>query len=122
MAVELGVPIAMGSDCGGNESHRHGQNALELECYVRCGMTPIQAITCATREGARVMRMADDIGTIEQGKLADLVVIDGDPLSDISLVRTGVVGVVQDGRVIRDDLGLMDELRADRRGAEVAIA
>ena len=64
-----------------------------------------------------MMRMADDIGTIEPGKLADLVVIDGDPLSDISLVRTGVVGVVQDGRVIRDDLGLMDELRADRRGA-----
>jgi hypothetical protein len=38
-------------------------------------------------------------------------------VSDISLVRTGVVGVVQDGRVIRDDLGLMDELRAERRGA-----
>jgi len=115
MAVELGVPIAMGSDCGGNESHRHGQNALELECYVRCGMTPMQAITSATREGARVMRMSDDIGTIEPGKLADLVVIDGDPLTDISLVRTGVVGVVQDGRVVRDDLGLMDGLRADRR-------
>jgi imidazolonepropionase-like amidohydrolase len=85
-------------------------------------MTPMQAITSATREGARVMRMTDDIGTIEPGKLADLVVIDGDPLSDISLVRTGVVGVIQDGRVIRDDLGVMDELRADRRGAAVAIA
>jgi imidazolonepropionase-like amidohydrolase len=68
------------------------------------------------------MRMADDIGTIEPGKLADLVVIDGDPLSDISLVRTGVVGVVQNGRVIRDDLGLMDELQADRRGSAIAIA
>jgi len=117
MAVELGVTIAMGSDCGGNESHRHGQNALELECYVRCGMSPTQAITSATMGGAAVMRMSDAIGTIEPGKLADLVVIDGDPLSDISLARTGVVGVVQDGRVIRDDLGLMDELRAERRGA-----
>ena len=48
--------------------------------------------------------------------------IDGDPLSGISLVRTGVVGVVQDGRVVRDDLGLMDELRADLRGARVAVA
>jgi len=122
MAVELGVKMAMGSDCGGNESHRHGENARELECYVRCGMTPMQAITSATREGARVMRMADDIGTIEPGKLADIVVIDGDPLSDISLVRTAVVGVVQDGRVIRDDLALMDELRGDRRGAAVAVA
>ena len=59
------------------------------------------------------MRMEDDIGTIEPGKLADLVVIDGDPLSNISLVRTAVVGVVQDGRVIRDGLRLLDELRAD---------
>jgi imidazolonepropionase-like amidohydrolase len=122
MAVEVGVTIAMGSDCGGNESHRHGQNARELECYVRCGMTPMQAITSATREGARVMRMEDDIGTIAPGKLADLVVIDGDPLSDISLVRTAVVGVVQDGRVIRDDLALMDELRAERRRAALAVA
>ena len=68
------------------------------------------------------MRMADDIGTIEPGKIATSSSIDGDPLSDISLVRTGVVGVIQDGRVIRDDLGVMDELRADRRGAAVAIA
>jgi imidazolonepropionase-like amidohydrolase len=121
-AVELGVKIAMGSDCGGNESHRHGQNALELECYVRCGMTPMQAIVAATKVGAGVMRMGDSIGTIEPGKLADLVVVDGDPLSDISLTRTAVVGVVQDGNVIRDDLGLLDELRADRRGTEAAVA
>jgi imidazolonepropionase-like amidohydrolase len=112
----------MGSDCGGNESHRHGQNALELECYVRCGMTPMDAISAATKVGAEVMRMGDSIGTIEPGKLADLVVIDGDPLADISLVRTGVVGVVQDGRVVRDDLGLMDELQADQRGAAALVA
>jgi imidazolonepropionase-like amidohydrolase len=115
MAVDLGVRIAMGSDCGGNESHRHGQNALELECYVRCGMTPMEAIVAATKTGAEVMRMADSIGTIEEGKLADLVVVDGDPLTDISLLRTAVVGVVQDGRVVRDDLGVMDALRADAR-------
>jgi imidazolonepropionase-like amidohydrolase len=112
----------MGSDCGGNESHRHGQNALELECYVRCGMTQMQAITAATKVGAEVMRMSDSIGTIEPGKLADLVVVDGDPLSDITLARTGVVGVVQDGRVIRDDLGLLDELLADRRGTAAVVA
>jgi imidazolonepropionase-like amidohydrolase len=121
MAVELGVKIAMGSDCGGNESHRHGQNALELECYVRCGMSPLDAITAATKVGAEVMRMDDLIGTIEPGKLADLVVIDGDPLSDISLVRTAVVGVVQDGRVIRDDHGVFDPLRAEGRKA-VSVA
>jgi urease subunit alpha len=66
--------------------------------------------------------IAGEVGSIEPGKLADLVVIDGDPLSDISLVRTAVVGVVQDGRVIRDDLGLLDDLRADRRRAPAAAA
>jgi imidazolonepropionase-like amidohydrolase len=121
-AVELGVTIAMGSDCGGNESHRHGQNALELECYVRCGMTPMQAITACTQHGARVMRMEDRIGTIEPGKLADLVIVDGDPLSDISLTRTGVVGVVQEGRPVRDDLGLLEPLRADARPAMAGAA
>lgn len=115
MAIELGAKIAMGSDCGGNEAHRHGQNALELECYVRCGMSPLQAIACATLEGARVMRMEKEIGTIEPGKLADLVIIDGDPLDDISLTRTGVVGVVQGGAAVRDDVGLLDELRQDAR-------
>jgi len=121
-AVELGVTIAMGSDCGGNESHRHGQNALELECYVRCGMAPIEAITACTQNGARVMRMEDLIGTVEPGKLADLVIVDGDPLSDISLTRTGVAGVVQGGRAVRDDLGLLEPLRADVRPATAAAA
>jgi imidazolonepropionase-like amidohydrolase len=112
----------MGSDCGGNESHLHGQNALELECFVRCGVAPIDAITAATKTGAEVMRMGDLIGTVEPGKLADLVVVDGDPLADISLLRTAVVGVVQDGRVIRDDLGLLDDVRADGRPALAALA
>jgi imidazolonepropionase-like amidohydrolase len=85
-------------------------------------MSALQAITAATKGGAEVMRMSDSIGTIEPGKLADLVVIDGDPLSDISLVRTGVVGVVQDGRVIRDDLGLLDELRRAARPSPARVA
>jgi cytosine/adenosine deaminase-related metal-dependent hydrolase len=56
---------------------------------------------------------------VEAGKLADLVIVDGDPLSDIVLTRTGVIGVVQDGRVVRDDFGLLDGLRADSRGTTV---
>jgi imidazolonepropionase-like amidohydrolase len=122
MAVELGTRIAMGSDCGGNEAHRHGQNALELECYVRCGMSPMQAITSATLEGARVLRMDDQVGTIEAGKLADLVVIDGNPLDDIGLTRRGVTGVIQGGQVVRDDLGILDELRHDHRLSNALLA
>ena len=115
MAVEMGVPLAMGSDCGGNEAHRHGNNALELACYVRCGMTPLDAITSATLEAARVLRLDSQIGTIEEGKVADLVVVEGNPLDDITLTQSGVVGVVQGGTVVRDDLGLMDDLRRQTR-------
>jgi imidazolonepropionase-like amidohydrolase len=111
MAVEMGVPIAMGSDCGGNEAHRHGNNAMELECYVRCGMSPLDAIGSATLEAAKVLRLDSEIGSIAEGKVADLVVIDGNPLDDISLTRTNVIGVVQAGTVRRDDLGLLDVLK-----------
>ena len=123
MAVELGVKIAMGSDCGGNEARLHGDNLLELECHVRAGMTPMQAIVSATREPARAMQVEDEIGTIEPGKLADLVIIDGDPTRDIKLTQTDVVGVVQGGAVKRDDLGVLGELARDAgsRSNEVVV-
>lgn len=111
MAVELGVKIAMGSDCGGNEARHHGSNADELTCYVRCGMTPMQAIASATLEAARAVWLDGEVGSVEEGKLADLVVVDGDPLGDVGLLVSGIVGVVQGGRVVRDDLGLLDEAR-----------
>ena len=68
-------------------------------------------------KNARAMNACDAVGSIEVGKLADLVVIDGDPLSDITLCRTGVVGVVQGGVVHRDDLGLFVGMRAPARAA-----
>jgi imidazolonepropionase-like amidohydrolase len=120
MAVELGVKIAMGSDCGGNEAHRHGNNALELECYTRCGMSPMQALVSTTLEAARVMRLDGEIGSVEEGKLADLVIIDGDPLTDISAARTQVAGVIQGGIVQRDDLGLLSEHRVQSTSGTLA--
>ncbi len=113
MAFELGVNIAMGSDCGGNEARLHSDNLLELDCHVRAGMTPMQAIVSGTLEPAKAMNVADEIGTIETGKLADLVIVDGDPTSDITLTQTALVGVVQGGSVKRDDLGLLSELAID---------
>jgi imidazolonepropionase-like amidohydrolase len=106
MAIELGVKIAVGTDVGGNITHWYGENARELETYVDCGMRPIEAIAAATLEAARAIHQSHLVGSIESGKLADLVVVDGDPLADISLARTGVVAVVQGGTVRRDDLGL----------------
>jgi hypothetical protein len=89
-----GVPIVPGSDTGlvGYGLHR------EIELYVEAGMTPMAAIQSATIVAARAMRLDRDTGTIEAGKRADLILVDGDPLQDIKRLRR-VTRVVTDGRV-----------------------
>jgi len=75
-AVEAGVRIAMGTDSGVTP---HGQNLRELQLMVEGGMTPASALEATTRSAAQLMGLDDDLGTIEPGKLADLVVVEGDP-------------------------------------------
>lgn len=75
-AVEAGVRIAMGTDSGVTA---HGQNLRELELMVECGMTPAAALEATSRSAAQLMGLDAELGTIEAGKLADLVVLDGDP-------------------------------------------
>ena len=77
-AVEAGVRIAMGTDSG---VAPHGQNLRELEFMVGCGMTRAAALEAATRSAAQLMGVDGDLGTIEAGKLADLVVVEGDPFA-----------------------------------------
>lgn len=89
-----GVPIVAGTDeLAGFTLHR------ELEFYVQAGMTPAQALQVATRNGARYTRTSHERGSIEAGKLADLVLVDGDPTTNISDVRK-VALVITRGRVI----------------------
>ncbi|MGH7037497.1 MAG: amidohydrolase family protein [Stellaceae bacterium] len=83
-ALSAGVRIAAGTDAGG---HGHPANALELACLVRAGMTPLQALQAATGWAAECLGLERDIGTIERGRLADLVVVDGDPLADIAVLQ-----------------------------------
>jgi imidazolonepropionase-like amidohydrolase len=75
-AVEAGVRIAMGTDSGVTP---HGRNLRELELMASGGMTPGAVLEATTRSAAELMGLDDDLGTIEEGKLADLVVIGGDP-------------------------------------------
>ncbi len=89
-----GVPIVPGSDTG---LIGYGLDR-ELELYVQAGMTPMQAIQSATIVSARVMKHDRDSGTIEPGKRADLVLVEGNPLSDISDLRR-VASVVANGRL-----------------------
>ncbi len=69
----------------------------ELELYVRAGFTPMEAIQAATLVPARVMKMDKELGTIEPGKRADVILVAGDPLTDIHAIRN-VVTVVARGR------------------------
>jgi imidazolonepropionase-like amidohydrolase len=91
---KAGVPIVPGSDTGlvGFGLHR------ELELYVQAGMTPMEAIRSATIVSARAMNLDRDSGTIQPGKRADLILVDGDPLADIREIRK-VSRVVANGRL-----------------------
>ncbi len=84
LAMESGVKVAMGTDAGG---YVHGQNLMELHLMVAAGMTPMQAIVASTRTAAACLEMEHEAGTLEPGKLADLLVVDGDPLDDIALLQ-----------------------------------
>jgi imidazolonepropionase-like amidohydrolase len=92
-AVEAGVRVAMGTDSGVTP---HGQNLRELALMVEGGMTPMQAIEATTRSAAELMGLDDELGTLQPGKRADLVVIDGDPL-DVATLPDRIEAVYQDG-------------------------
>jgi imidazolonepropionase-like amidohydrolase len=84
---DAGVPIAMGTDTGPTGRFQGYFELMELEQMVSAGLTPRQALTAATRDAARCMKLDRDLGTIEPGKWADFVVLNADPLSNISNVR-----------------------------------
>ena len=85
-AREAGVRIAAGND-GGTPFNRADNLASELERMVAAGMSPVEALATAHSAAAELLRLADQIGTLEPSKLADLVVLDADPLADISALR-----------------------------------
>ncbi|WP_298948653.1 amidohydrolase family protein [uncultured Paracoccus sp.] len=95
-----GVKIAFGTDSGVSI---HGDNATELVLMVEAGMTPQQALTAATVNAAEHIGMADQVGTLEVGKLADIIAVDGNPLENIERMRN-VGFVMKDGIVYKSAL------------------
>lgn len=103
--VEAGIPVAMGTDAG-NPLTLHGPSVYaEIEAMQAAGMSPMQVLVSSTRTGARAMGRADDLGTLERGKMADLLVLNADPVADVANFRK--LGWVMRGGVLRT----VDELR-----------
>jgi imidazolonepropionase-like amidohydrolase len=100
-AFEAGVKIGMGTDAA---VYPHGLNAHELEVYVKLGMTPVQAIQTATINDADLLGWSDKIGTLDPGKWADLIAVDGDPLQDITTLQH-VKFVMKGGEVVKNEYG-----------------
>ena len=98
-AVPAGVRIAFGTDAGVS---LHGRNADEFPLMVQNGMTPMQAIVAATVNAADLLGLANEVGTLEPGRVADLVAVRGDPLTDVGVLRN-VNFVMTRGRVHRHD-------------------
>jgi imidazolonepropionase-like amidohydrolase len=93
-AVAAGVKVAMGTDSGVTP---HGQNLRELELMAEGGMTPAQVLVATTRTAAELMGLQDELGTVEPGKRADLVLVDGDPL-EFAKLTDRITAVYKDGR------------------------
>jgi imidazolonepropionase-like amidohydrolase len=101
LALEAGVKVVAGTDEGG---WVHGNNAHEISCLVDAGMKPMQAIVAATGHAAQCLGLEAQIGTVAPGKKADLVLVAGDPLEDVTILEEGkaVKLVMKDGKVYLD--------------------
>jgi len=97
-AVRGGERMAFGTDAG---VFQHGDNAKQFDIMVRYGMTPMQAIRAATVDAAELLGWKDRVGSIEVGKLADLIGVRGDPLKDVRALED--VGFVMKGGVVVKD-------------------
>ena len=98
-ALKSSVKIAFGADL----IEYHGTNAKEFELMVNYGMSPMRAIQSATTVAAELLEMSQQVGSIEPGKLADIVAVHGDPLKDITALQK-VGFVMKDGKVVKDEI------------------
>jgi len=100
-AFSSGVKVGFGTDAA---VYPHGLNAHEFAVMVKLGLTPLQAIQSATVNDADLLGWSDKIGTIEPGKWADLIAVDGDPLQDVTMLER-VKFVMKGGDVVKNEYG-----------------
>ena len=104
-AEKAGIPMLLGDDFGVGWMP-HGDYARELLAYQGAGIDPLTVIRWATRNGAAAMNRADDLGSVEVGKLADLLVVDGDPSQDLSVLtdRSNLSAILKGGEFVTSTL------------------
>jgi imidazolonepropionase-like amidohydrolase len=102
-AYKAGVKMLMGTDSGVSP---HGNNLRELELLYDVGMTPIKAIASGTIEAAKALEIENEVGSIEVGKCADMIMVDKNPLKDIGHLENpdNVLMVIQDGDIVKNKL------------------
>jgi imidazolonepropionase-like amidohydrolase len=100
-AFASGVKVAFGTD---SAVYPHGLNAREFASYVKLGMTPLQAVQTATVNAADLLGWSDKVGTLDAGKWADLIAVDGDPLQDVTTLQH-VRFVMKGGTVVKNEYG-----------------
>ena len=112
LARHMGVRIGMGTDFEGSPLFPHGENAMELELMVQGGMPAEEVIVAATSTNAAILGRENTIGSLEAGKLADVIAVPGDPSKGIDRMRNVEI-VVKEGSIVHSripDIVLPDEL------------
>jgi len=98
-----GGKVALGTDFNGYDCEFDlGMPMTEIELMQKAGMTPMQVIVAGTKHGAHVCNLDHELGTIEKGKIADIIVVEGNPLNDIQLLQNSRI-VIHNGEIIRRD-------------------
>jgi imidazolonepropionase-like amidohydrolase len=119
-ARKLGIKLLVGTDTGNNTFMRYGEvHAKEIEIFVKYGgFSPLEAIAAATRDNAYALGLEGQVGEVEAGRLADIIVLDSDPLADITVLQGGkhLTHIIKDGKIV--DLAARDDALTFREAAE----
>src|SRR5580658_6156662 len=117
--VQLDINLLVGTDTGNNTFMRYGEvHAKEIEIFVKYGgFSPLEAISAATRDNAYALGLERQVGEVEAGRLADIIVLDSDPLADITVLQGGkhLTHIIKDGKIV--DLAAHDDALTFREAA-----
>jgi len=115
-AVKIGVKISFGTDAA---VFPHGQNAREFKLMVDLGMTPIDALKSATANDAELLGLSQKLGTLEKGKLADIIAMPGDPTADITATERASF-VMKEGKIIRNGPPIVQTAAESTEATDIA--